>query len=741
LPTSTLYIDGTSINRLTANVDLARLTLYNLDGADELQFSAGFTDYPGPYTLGRSVRLDIDGTTRFAGRIVQRSEPWSDATGLNLSYRCLGLKWVANLVPVRHPTRGTGEALFNLSPTDPDYVEDESGLSVGEIIRRILTVSATATDLVAAGVTCYTTNGPFTSSAPLLKVDTMADLARLSVVPNSGVTLSGSKIWNQIEGLIQEWMPVFSTLILPDGTIRILDTRTPTTTTLTLGTDPIDRPDLDYDTSDTFTKVVVRGSDWVEGRYLSLKDGTIQADWTTGTSFSTNAAAESAWTWRKFAEPENGTSQGAVTFVGGTTATIRPSLASAAWPVNKWSTDRAILTLENSILVGQLEYSETRRVTANTQQTAGGTSVITVDYPWTQNVFTRYKLVGRAGATSMTYRRYKITDNFVRDRIRRSFPEPYPYSSLSGTRWVTGPVALNLRNISGTDVEPYTEWPAWFEVWTDPADGARKIVFNEPVVKPWTSNADLTTGGSSVKKPHEIRIFVPVSLGVLEAIKPATGYEGTAYTVDGIERVLYLDLPSWRYKGEQARIEEYAQIQLDTVKNPVVTGTCRYLGYYATAITTPGLAINIAGASTTGKESLGANVRSVSLSWPAGGGLNHVTEMQLSTRRLAWSGDRLYIPDQVTGESWLDGIQGASVASVVASAGVTGFGGFESDPMGRNPIQDALAGMMMSQKGFGAGEKIAPGIKEGQAGQVAKDNAAAKDAAQAEILRKARGGS
>lgn len=72
MPTTTLYIDGAPVDRVAANVDLGRMVVYNLDGPDEFTFVVSSTGYPGPYRLGQSVRVDIDGTPRFAGRIVHR---------------------------------------------------------------------------------------------------------------------------------------------------------------------------------------------------------------------------------------------------------------------------------------------------------------------------------------------------------------------------------------------------------------------------------------------------------------------------------------------------------------------------------------------------------------------------------------------------------------------------------------------------------------------------------------------
>lgn len=737
MPSTQLFIDGTLVDRNAVNVDLGRLVLYNLDGPDEFTFVAGFTRYPGPYRLGLPVRVDIDGVTRFSGRIAHRSEPWDDSSGLNLTYRCYGGKWLANLVPVRNPTRGTGEVLYNLSPTDPDYGSDDAGLTVGTIITRILTVPDTANDLVANGVTCFTTNGPFsTTNLPVLKSATVTDLLALTVVPNSPVTLSGSRIWNQIEAVLTEWMPVYSTLILPDGTIRVLDTRSLTPLTLTLGTDPIERPDLDYDTSDTFTRVVVRGNDWVEGRWLSLKDGSLEADWITGTNYASNAAAEADWNIKKFTEPENGRSDGTITNVGGTSVTIKPTSNLVSWPVNKWSKDKAVVTLENVIFANQLSYSETRRVTANTQLAQGGTSVLTLDYPLTQQQFQRYKMVGRGGKGSLTYCRLRIKDTYARGRIRRSFPIPYPMSSLAGTREVTTPVAFLLRNISGTDAEPYTEWPGFFQFWTDPTDNELKIVFDEPYVKAFTSEADLTTGGSAVKKPHDVRIFAPISLGPMEAIRPVTGFEGPAFTVDGIQRTLYVDMPDWKYKGDQAQLEAYAQILLDSVKQPVVTGTVRHLGYLTTAITTPGLQLNIAGAYTTGKESLGAVVRSVSLTWPTGGGLNWLVDMNISTRRQAWAGDRLYVPQDFLYGDWMGGV-GAVSGDMAANATPMSGSPLDGGTGNGESFNVGISGMIQSRRNFGAGtskdepSKPATGVMTQNTGFNRKDQVEADQAAAA----------
>lgn len=656
MPTSTLSIGGVPIDRDADNVSLNRLVLYSMDGPDELEFTRDLVLPADGYALGSRVELEIDDgggdDLRFAGEIVSAQERL-DARGATIAYRCLGLKWIAaTRIPVIDGPTGKASVTFNQKPDDRDYDPDRAGLELGEMIRRVLVTDQVASRLWNEGVEAYTDApdpGPDydtgASDPPVLKSDTLADLAAMTVVPREPVTFEGGRLWPQIEAAIQDWMPAIATLILPDGTIRFRDTTALTPRTLTVGTDPIAPPDFRKDVSECATRVRVIGGDHVEGRYLSLADGTLVEDFATGTGYADNAAAKADWDWSKFAEPQGGVSEGDITALSSTTVTVQSDDAAEAWDANRWSDDRARVVVSDPNEFGNITFSEDRRVISNTSLTAAGTSILTLDYPLANSGYERYRLVGKTRGGSLTWRRYEIADAFVAENIVTRFPDPRPFSTTTGVTLVSDPVGINRK--SSDDNPPYLEFPAFFSVYTDTADGdARKILFDEPVVRPWTDQADLDAGGASVNEPSDLLLFVPVSYGVLEAVAPSSGYEGTAYSVEGIEREIVVPAPEWRYKGEQALMEAYAQAILDGVKDVVIEGEVTYFGFDAAAVASAGdMALNVASDfGATGYEAVAATVRSVSLSWPDGGAFPFVTTLNVSTRRRPWMGERAFEP-------------------------------------------------------------------------------------------------
>lgn len=668
MPTSVLTIASSTVNRATANVSLNRLVVYNYEGPDELEFTQDLTLPGSRYDLGSWVELTIDdgggADLRFAGEIVSAANRWSDG-GIRIAYRCLGLKWIlASRIPVVNGPTGRTEDPYNLPPDDPQYDPDRAGLELGEIIRRVLVTDQVATAIWDAGVEAYT-DAPVGSAydtagadPPVLKAATITDLDAMDVVPREPIVFSGGRLWNQIESVIQDWMPAIGGLVLPDGTIRFRNLSALTARTLTVGTDPIALPDLSHDVTDCATRVIVRGGDHVEGRYLTLSGGELAEDFATNTDYVDNAAAKADWDWAQFQSPEGGVSYGDVTAQTSTTVTVESDDATETWDANRWSNDRARVVVEDTSESGTITFSEDRRVIANTALTAAGTSVLTLDYPLANTGYDRYRLVGQTKGGSLTWRRYTIEDAFVEANIVLAFPDPRPFSTTTGVQQVTSPVGIKQYSSSGDP--PYREWQALFGVYTDTADGdARKIIFNEPTVVPWTDQADLDTGGGDVTPSSDLLLFVPVSYGILEAIAPSSSFEGTAYTVEGIERTLVVPAPEWRYKGEQSQMEAYAQAILDSVKDVAIEGEVTYFGLDATALNRQGDdAIHIASDfGTTGYEAMRATVRSVTVSWPDSGPFTHVTTLSLSTRRRPWTGERAYEPVSFLPGNPFEGVQ------------------------------------------------------------------------------------
>ena len=167
-----------------------------------------------------------------------------------------------------------------------------------------------------------------------------------------------------------------------------------------------------------------------------------------------------------------------------------------------------------------------------------------------------------------------------------------------------------------------------------PYDGTTPgfLVFHKPLNLYWNA------------VPCDVKVLVPYSLGPLAAVAPASGFEGTAYTTDGVEQTLYRDLPQWLDYRDQTAMEQLAQETLDTVKNTVCEGSLTYYGKLSGALT-KGTALNLAATThATGCETMNALVRQVALDYVPlqGGGAVWVTRLSFSNRMKPFAGDRLY---------------------------------------------------------------------------------------------------
>jgi hypothetical protein len=123
-------------------------------------------------------------------------------------------------------------------------------------------------------------------------------------------------------------------------------------------------------------------------------------------------------------------------------------------------------------------------------------------------------------------------------------------------------------------------------------------------------------------------------------------YSGTAFTVDGIQRTYYYDVPSWVYAGDQSQMAALAAMLLAPIQDRVIEGSIGYNGLFSTALTR-GLSLSIAAnygsAVTTGWESLAACVRVVTIEWPQSGANQNFTTLSFSNRRKQATGADMYV--------------------------------------------------------------------------------------------------
>lgn len=675
---STITIAGTSYpafgagSRPLHRFRLDRL-MRSLDGAGSLDFHEFAGTLPMTFHPGQAVTLSIGSLPVFTGEISRRQAA-PTGEGWRFAYTCQDAFAVASrTVPVTNPNDFTGTITFNLPTTEFAYIAALAGKSVGDIVDYLLSHHATA--LAAAGIAGYLT----------------ADLTGLTLVPPEPVTIQGPSLIGAIRNFLDEWAGNVAMWVdwqtgTSDWRLRFQDPATFTAHTLTLGTDPIEWPSITEDASGCYTSVVARGRSNIQAWSGLLSTGAIAKDWTT----TGGGNQESLWTIADFTHPKGYYDSGTVNTatLGSTSATITSAGPTTTWASNFWPGIEGTITLINPLGTGLADV-ETKRVTANTSLSAGGTSTLTLDSPLANGGYSNYQIVGSpVGGEPDVWRRFTITNTWVAQHLVATFPQPVGFANAGAILKTQTPAAMVFAGGAG--------FPRPIEV--DPTTGS--IRFMQPVVMNdgVNTSSTLTAGGASVIPPTDILVFLPYSRGVLTATYPSSGFAGTAFTQFAIQRTLYIDVPSWILQGDQTTFNAYAQMKHATVSNTVVTGSVTYLGLYTTALTL-GMSLNIAGATfTTGWESLAAPVRSITVEWPEDGPVGPITTLALNNLRKQATGDTYYIHPAFTGGSAIEGGQSplgsAEDQQLAHAAGAYGLG----SSLGDSDWQSAALGTIEAMR-------------------------------------------
>jgi len=150
-----------------------------------------------------------------------------------------------------------------------------------------------------------------------------------------------------------------------------------------------------------------------------------------------------------------------------------------------------------------------------------------------------------------------------------------------------GTPALTLIGASGAAAS-LTSYPTASVVWTTPGMTLPNE-FPDPIVDIDVVNGTFLLGTPTYNfnnaAPDDVRILAAVNVSALEAIRPATGYEGTSHTVEGLTDTLVITLESWRDPVNQAAMEAYAQDQLDSVKDAIIEGAVTVHDLYIPGLT------------------------------------------------------------------------------------------------------------------------------------------------------------
>ena len=618
-PVVGLTIGGGAVTLTTARIVIDRLT-QTMDGVDVLEFHEfGSGPVPGQ-TLHDEVEFTLDGTLRFHGEIAQCRTEFGE-NGYVHAYVCLGYEYIANRIPITNPATGDGTYLFNLPSTDPDYLASYSGLTLEAILTAV--IEDHYTELDAIGVGPFTVGGEVTGNFATA-------LTALDFTPSGAITVSGERLWQTLQGLLDQFAPQYRLHINPDGSMQLYDTTNLDPVTLSSPDDWVEPPALSRDVSECATAVLIRGGPKADAAKLSTADGTLTEDWTGG--------EEAAWTWADFTAPQDGRSVGAVTAATSTTVTVDPTDNARTWSSNAWgpADRRGWVVLYDGALAG-VERWCARAVASNTALVAAGTSVLTLEVALDSTGWTTYDLVGLAQGRTHVWRRYTPTDAAIQLQLLKRFPQAMPFRFEDGVQMTTSPMGEIHWTASSLDYAQATP------IEVDPGTGT--IWWSRPTPAANNSLDTLITGGGSVAPPDDVVAWVPLRKGRLEARYPASGHAGTAYDDANLEHELVIDLPAWNDPGAQTAFEAYAEQLHAAVKDVVIEGQVVVHGLGANLAL--GLCLNLAAKEgsatvTTGLEAADLPVRSITIVWPQSGADVIQTLYEVSNRRRPLSGDRLF---------------------------------------------------------------------------------------------------
>lgn len=594
---------------------------------------------PDPW-IGKEVTWTWDGTTHFVGDVVSMTPSFNRALGWVLTYQCLGLKNRLDAFPHTDANTGIDSSAYNLTPEDPNYNPARGGRTVGEILADVLTMTANAQAIDAAGIGNYTG----LPSAPVLPTITTDDLALLTIIPHRPLYFTGEKFGSAaLDGFLQQWAPNVRYWIDRGGNHRFLDLRTFTPQTLTMGTDDIEPSELSRDIGDCFNRVVVRGQPIAVLPILKLSNGDLVEAFTHD-SFITNATAKAAWTPAQFRQPGAAQVVGTCTCGSTTTITVDPTDASVAWSANFWDQTHqmGVITLSSSTVTDYTQFWSSR-IVANAALTAGGTGTITIDNPLPHTNFDKFTITGLSLGGAVVWTQYQVVNTDLWPRVAKQSTYPQPFISPNGNSAGLTSTKMGVVLWSSNGSPPYNSFPLDFDF--NPTTGM--VRFKAPT---WTiaNNA----------APADVWVAIPIQTNPLQAIEPpdvagVPQYDGTSYTVDGqVPKTLTVNADFWRDPGQLAQLQDYAADLLDSVKDAVVEGSIVHYGMFEDALTF-GLALNVAGddgdgAYDTGWEDLDLPIVGVDLEWPVAGddALDIRTSMQVSNRRAHYSAEVFLSPEQ-----------------------------------------------------------------------------------------------
>ncbi len=165
MATDYVTIAGTQINMIIWDVALDRCTPWVRGGIPELTFSrvlGALSALPDTWS-GKSISwsngASYPGTTYFSGTVVGYTDRFDHDFGWVRDYRALGLRNLADYVPVTDSNTLSDAAQFNMPANTIQSIPARMGRTCGQAVLDILSMPQNAAALAVYGIGNYTSSG------------------------------------------------------------------------------------------------------------------------------------------------------------------------------------------------------------------------------------------------------------------------------------------------------------------------------------------------------------------------------------------------------------------------------------------------------------------------------------------------------------------------------------------------------------------------------------------------------
>lgn len=586
-----LYLAGVLVDMATKRVTGIEFVA-SYDSGYSLSFVEKARHYLGTWKPEDRVEVRINHTTRFLGWILQ--EPRSGAPGEQVSYSATDARFRANRVVVKN-AQGVPRVVFNSEPEDEDYESAMSGLTTGEIIAWLF--ENHRTELEASGVSA---------------VYVQDELDALTGVPGRiGIREQG---FDRALLSVLSQQPGVRHRVNPHTGVWHFDRESDLPElTITYNDDLVSRPTIARDLSECATAILVVGDEQITDETATLQGSGLEEYW--------DDTLEATWTRRKAF-----TDDGSVeildndALVAGDTITVTVSGAATVLTEGvDWDIEGTATATAESIRAGAAA------AIANVSVSRDGTQVvIEADYNYevdgvatTASAAAIAVETGPAKGYEYVGRRYRIVDPLKRAMAK---------TRQDGT-------CLKVYKKRAADSGHWVQVRAQF-LWRDGIFVTDNVMLG--------ANADASTEGGFVPA-YDMKLVYAYLGEPLTARAPAAGYEGSAYSVCGMQYERTIHMPEFRKTSQQADVDAFAAQVLAGVRNVRWSGSVPLVGTQAWDWFFLGRVVNLASQDNegtpivTGMEAIAALMTEVRISR-----LEYTTTISFATGTSAGTGyDRL----------------------------------------------------------------------------------------------------